>query len=40
MSKVYREMGGGPVPGHSGTVAQLRVAVAPPAVVGLGAILL
>ena len=40
MSKVYREMGGGPVPGHSGTVAQLRVAVAPPAVVGKAAPLL
>ena len=32
MSKVYREMGGGPVPGHSGPVAQLLQAVAPPAV--------
>ena len=32
MSKVYREIGGGPVPGHSGPVAQLLQAVAPPAV--------
>ena len=32
MSAVYREYCGGPVPGHSGTVAQLRHAVAPPAV--------
>ena len=32
MSAVYREYCGGPVPGHSGTVAQLLQAVAPPAV--------
>ena len=32
MSKVYCEIGGGPVPGHSGPVAQLLQAVAPPAV--------
>ena len=34
MSKVYREIGGGPVPGHSGKVAQIRLEVAPPRVVG------
>ena len=34
MSKVYREIGGGPVPGHSGKVAQLRLEVAPQGVVG------
>ena len=32
VSKVHREIGGGPVPGHCGPVGQLLQAVAPPAV--------